>query len=98
METLCQYPEEYSKNFELRFEFLQRTNVKFFEKKKTWWEMNWQYFIIMPLVMFQFVTMWINIYELLSQIQIYEIAYLLPPFLVVVQGKSILKLKLQCIK
>nr|AII01050.1 odorant receptor [Dendrolimus houi] len=86
MDILDQYSEDYSKNFRLRFKFLHKASVRFFEIKKTWWQMNGQFFIIIPLLIFQFVTMWIYIYNKLSQVQIYEIAYLLPPFLVAIQG------------
>nr|AII01081.1 odorant receptor [Dendrolimus kikuchii] len=86
MNILEQYSEDYSINFRPRFKLLHMASVKFFGINKTWWQTNWHFLIIIPLLMFQFVTMWIYMYNKLSQVQIYEIAYLLPPFLIAIQG------------
>nr|ARO70218.1 Odorant Receptor 6 [Dendrolimus punctatus] len=86
MDILDEYSEDYSKNFTLRFKFLHKASVTFFEINKTWWQRNGQFLIIIPLLMVQFGTMCIYIYNKLSQVQIYEIAYLMPPFLIAIQG------------
>ncbi|XP_037293425.1 odorant receptor 13a [Manduca sexta] len=86
MEAVDNYPSDLVTAFAPSVSFLRRGNIRFFTDDESKFSKYWKFFLIIPSIALFYTTSVIHACDLLSQKQIFLVAYLLPPILVSTQA------------